>query len=246
MFGWFKKEKEERMFDFNLLKSDMHSHLLPEIDDGAKSLNNSLELIKGLNALGYTNIITTPHIFWDLYKNTPDIIHRKLEIVREAVAKENIPISVNAAAEYFLDDHFAEILSKKEKLLTIKDNYVLTEFSTMHLSIAMKEMLFDVQMAGYQPILAHPERYAYLSRNKEVFHELSEQGILFQLNILSLSGGYGKTVLELAEYLINKDLYSFIGTDMHHIGHLHKLQTLKSAKSLEKVVNSSKLLNSSL
>ncbi|MCH5596531.1 tyrosine-protein phosphatase [Niabella ginsengisoli] len=224
----------------------MHSHLLPGIDDGASDMETSMELIEGLKNQGYSKLITTPHILWDIYKNTPEIIHSKLDDVREELNKRSIDIEIHAAAEYFLDDHLSELLQKKEPLLTVKDNMVLVEFSVMHMSMNMKEILFDVQMAGYQPILAHPERYTYLYKQYDVLHDLKDNGCMFQLNLLSATGGYGKTVSEMANYFVKHDFYDFIGTDMHHTGHLARLKTINVSQEVKTLVNSGRIVNNQL
>ena len=242
MFGLFKK-KIEQPFDFAALGADMHAHWLPGIDDGAKTLEDSIRFIKGMQELGYKKLIASPHILWDLYRNTPEIIQRKLELVQKELKNQNIDIEISAAAEYFLDEYFAELIQKKEKLLTIKNNLLLVEFSTIHMSGNMKNSLFDAQMAGYQPVLAHPERYAYLIKNKEVFHELKENGCLFQLNVLSALGGYGKYVEELAIYFIKNNFYSYIGTDLHHQGHLARLKDMKATPLLLQLLESGSLRN---
>ncbi len=242
MFGLFKK-KIEPTFDFAALGADMHAHWLPGIDDGAKTLDDSIHYIKGLQEIGYTKLIASPHILWDLYRNTPEIIQRKLELVQKELKNQQIDIELHAAAEYFLDDYFADLIQKKEKLLTIKDNLLLVEFSTIHMSQNMKNSIFDAQMAGYQPILAHPERYAYLIKSKEVFHELKENGCLFQLNILSALGGYGKQVEELSAYLIKNNFYNYMGTDLHHQGHLARLKGMKATPLLLQLLDSGSLRN---
>jgi len=197
MLKFFSKSKPKRQsFDFSILNADMHSHLLPGIDDGAEDLENSLELIRGMNALGYKKLITTPHVLWDMYKNTHEIILEKLAVVKEAVKNAGMDVEIYAAAEYFLDEHVEELLKNKEPLLTIKDNMVLTEFSMAFPSMNIKEILFEMEMQGYQPIIAHPERYVYLERNKDFYRELKDIGCLFQLNILSLGGYYGRSVTE--------------------------------------------------
>lgn len=247
MFGLFSKKKNEKLVvDFPAIKTDMHSHLLPGIDDGSPDVRTSLEMIEGLKNLGYSKIITTPHILWDLYKNTPEIIAEKLELVKKALTENNIDIEISAAAEYFLDEHTAGLVQKKEPLLTLKDNMVLVEFSVMHMSINMKETIFDLMMAGYQPVLAHPERYTYLANNREVFDDLKANGCMFQLNLLSVTGGYGRTVQELAKYFLNGDFYSLVGTDMHHTGHLERLKSFKAPHELQNLLTSGKLLNAEL
>lgn len=192
--------------DFSLLKTDMHSHLLPGIDDGSPDLETSLQLIRSMTEMGFTKLITTPHIMWDMYKNTREIILGKLEVLRSAVKDEGLDVEINAVAEYFLDDYVAGLLKNNEPLLTVSGNMVLVEFSLAHPSMSLKDILFEMQMQGYQPIIAHPERYIYLERNKEFYEELKDIGCFFQLNLLSLAGYYGKSVEELAQYLIKKSI----------------------------------------
>ncbi|HMK27330.1 MAG TPA: CpsB/CapC family capsule biosynthesis tyrosine phosphatase [Chitinophagaceae bacterium] len=232
--------------DFSLLKTDMHSHLLPGIDDGSPDIETSLQLIRGMSALGYTKLITTPHIMWDMYKNTREIILNKLDQLREAVKAEGIAVEINAGAEYFLDDHVAELLRDKQPLLPISGNMVLVEFSLAHPSMSLKEILFEMQMQDYQPIIAHPERYIYLQQNKEFYEELKDIGCLFQLNILSLSNHYGKSVHELAQYLIKKGYYDLVGTDLHHSRHLESLSNPALGPGLQKLLESGKILNPGL
>lgn len=245
MLKLFSRNKGER-FDFAGIGTDMHSHLLPGIDDGAPDLEASLQLIRGMEALGYRKLITTPHILWDMYKNTPDTIRRALDTVQEALVKENISVELAAAAEYYIDDHVEGLLNRKERLLTLSDNMVLVEFSMVHPPMGVKETLFEMQMQGYQPVIAHPERYSYLVRNKEFYDELKEAGCLFQLNILSLSGGYGRTVTELAQYLLKNQFYSFVGTDLHHSRHLDALHNPALTSTLQKMQETGHLLNSRL
>lgn len=239
------KGKGER-FDFSRLGTDMHSHLLPGIDDGSPDIETSLELIKGMKALGYNKLITTPHVMWDMYRNTPRIINEKLNLVRKALADAAIDIEIHAAAEYFLDEHVEELLEKKEPLLTVSGNKVLAEFSMAFAPYNIKDVLFEMQMQGYQPIIAHPERYVYFQRNKEFYTELRDIGVLFQLNILSLGGHYGKSVLELASYLLKNGFYDLVGTDLHHDGHLEGLERMPVHPALNQLLDSGKLINHQL
>jgi tyrosine-protein phosphatase YwqE len=239
------KTKSER-FDYSVLNTDMHSHLLPGIDDGAENLEYSLELIKGMSELGYKKLITTPHVMWDMYKNTHEIIREKLKLVQDAVKNKGINIEINAAAEYFLDEHVEELLRHKEPLLTISGNMVLTEFSMAFPSLNIKDILFEMQMQGYQPVIAHPERYIYLERNKDFYTELKDIGCLFQLNLLSLGGHYGRSVTELANYLIRNGFYNLIGTDLHHTGHLQGLQHFEMPVQVKKLIDEGKILNNQL
>ncbi|MEO5564793.1 MAG: CpsB/CapC family capsule biosynthesis tyrosine phosphatase [Chitinophagaceae bacterium] len=248
MFGLFSKKSSSKgdKFDFSVLKTDMHSHILPGIDDGSDSIETSLELIRGMKALGYTKLIATPHVMWDMYRNTTQIINEKLRLVREAVKKEGIDIELGAAAEYFLDEHVEDMLKQKQPLLTISENKVLVEFSMAFPALNIKDILFEMQMQGYQPVIAHPERSIYLQQNKEFYDELRDTGCIFQLNILALGGHYGKSVSELAQYLLKNNFYSLAGTDLHHEGHLEGLNSTRLAAALSKGIDWSKFTNNEL
>lgn len=232
--------------DISLLKADMHSHLLPGIDDGSPDIKTSLELIRGMMELGYSKLITTPHVMWDMYKNTTEIILEKLELLRAAVKAEGLHVEINAAAEYFLDDYVEKLVKSNEPLLTVSGRMVLVEFSMAHPSMSLKDILFDMQMQGYQPIIAHPERYIYLERKKEFYEELKDIGCLFQCNLLSLTGHYGKTQQELAQYLIKKGYYDLLGTDLHNARHLDALHNPDLGNHLQKLLDSGKIINSQL
>ena len=168
MFSIFRKKNVERIADFSALNCDMHSHLIPGIDDGSPNMATSMELIKGLMDMGYKKIITTPHIMWDMYKNNNEIIQIGCEAVKKELRKNGIDVEFHAAAEYFLDDHFVDLLQGKRPLLTLKDNLVLVEFSFVEASINLKEILFQLQIKGYLPVIAHPERYLYFKQQKLV------------------------------------------------------------------------------
>ncbi len=246
MFKLFSRSKKAEAGNiYSQLRTDMHSHLLPGIDDGAPDMATSLKLIKGMTELGYTRLITTPHVMGDMYPNSRDTILRKLGQVREAVSAEGISAEINAAAEYFLDEYLARLLKKNEPLLTISGNMVLTEFSLAWKPHGIKDILFEMQMQGYQPVIAHPERYIYLQHNKEFYGELKDIGCFFQLNILAIGGYYGKSVQDLAQYLVKKNYYELIGTDLHNIHHLEKLQQL-SSPLLSELLSSGSLQNTSL
>ena len=247
MFKLFSKSKTTpSRSDFSLLKTDMHSHLLPGIDDGSPDLATSLRLIKGMVDLGYTKLITTPHIMWDMYKNTPDKIQEKLEMLRAAVKENGINVEIHAAAEYFLDEYVEQLLRKNEPLLPISGKMVLVEFSLAYPSHSLKDILFEMQMQGYLPVVAHPERYIYLEHARDFYDELKDIGCLFQLNLLSLGNHYGKSVHELAQYLMKKEYYDLVGTDLHHARHLESLSNPSLWIPLKKLLDTQKIRNSEL
>lgn len=246
MFSIFKKKRAVSV-DLSALGSDMHSHLLPGIDDGSPDTATSLTLIRGLQQLGYRQFITTPHIMWDVHKNDATSIRNAHGQLQQSLQQEGLGIPVSAAAEYYLDDHFDELLHRNVPLLTVKDNWVLVEFSFVTLPMNAKEKLFELQIKGYKPILAHPERYNYLVSQKKWFDELKDAGCYFQLNLLSLTGYYGKIPSELAQYLIKKKYIDLLGTDLHHQRHLDALQSSSSLMDgVKSLLDSGKILNASL
>lgn len=246
MLSIFKK-KQVSSVDLSELCTDIHSHLLPGIDDGSADVETSLKLIRGLQDLGYRKFITTPHIMWDLYRNDADSIAQAYRLLEPGLSAGHQPVPFHTAAEYFLDDHFDQLLENDVPLLTIKDNWVLVEFSFVNPPMNFKEKLFNLQIKGYQPVLAHPERYSYFASQKQVFDELRTAGCLFQVNILSLTGYYGKEALDLSKHLARKNWVSLLGTDLHHERHLHALQSGGHAMSAVKsLLDSGALLNPSL
>ena len=244
MFSFFSRSRSKsEKVNFSLIGTDMHSHLLPGIDDGSPDLDTSIELIREMKALGYSKIITTPHVMWDMYKNTHEVIKEKQDLVNKELQVQGIDLQIHAAAEYFLDEHVEELLSTKTPLLTISGNMVLTEFSLAFPALNIKSLLFEMQMQGYQPIIAHPERYIYLERNKEFYTELRDIGCLFQLNLLSISGQYGRSVTDLAHYLLKNGYYTLVGTDLHHGGHIEGLQGLELTSPLKNLLLSGQVIN---
>jgi len=230
MFHFFSKKQ----FLKDLLEGfvDIHCHILPGIDDGAKNINESIELIKGLVALGVKEFIPTPHVMQDFYPNTDESIGSSFEILLDALKTtplSNIPI--NPAAEYMMDNHFEDLLNN-ENLFTLKGRYVLVEMSYFQQPINVKAIIFNLKSNGYLPVLAHPERYSYYHNNKAKYKELKQLGCFFQLNLLSLSNHYGKSVQETAHYLIQEEFIDFVGTDTHNINHVKKLSKIVLKKNI--------------
>jgi len=243
MFSIFKRKSSSKQFDLSAIKTDMHSHLLPGIDDGSPDIDQSLLLIDGLRDLGFQNFITTPHIMWDMYKNTNEIIRGKEKLLKESIGATPL----RAAAEYYLDGYIDELLQKKSPLLTVHESKVLVEFSFVSMPLNWKDSIFNLQLSGYQPILAHPERYGYLAHDKRVYDDLKSVGCLFQLNLLSLTGYYNKAVMDLAHFLLDKKYIDLLGTDLHHTRHLEALQNAgKIMPAINKLLDSGALLNPSL
>ncbi|MCS6824404.1 MAG: capsular biosynthesis protein [Cytophagaceae bacterium] len=227
------------------LTVDVHSHLLPGIDDGAANIQESITLVKNFIHLGYKKLIMTPHIIEDYYKNTPEIIHAKLAELQSEIKKHDLDISLEAAAEYYLDEFFVKKIHRSEPLLFFGNKYLLFETSFMNPSSYFSEAVFSMKAAGYNPVLAHPERYVYLYDDFNKYKEIKNLGILFQINIASLSGYYSEASRKIAEKLINENMIDFLGSDCHASRHIEAIAKAQKTKAYEKAL-SSNLLNYTL
>lgn len=240
--GWLdfliKKPIDVEPLDLSWLQVDMHSHLIPGIDDGSKSIEESVELIQRLADFGLRKIITTPHIMSEYYRNTPEIIRLGLEDLQKAVKASGIQIEIEAAAEYYMDEIFLEKVKSNEPLLTFGANFILVETGFINKPQMLLDIIFHLEMSGYKPILAHPERYQYLLADKTLQDELIERNLLFQVNLLSLTGFYSKQVKDFGEMLIERNAVALFGTDCHNARYLDMLETLpKQQKIYEKIKN---------
>lgn len=211
---------------------DIHSHLLPGIDDGATSLQDTLALILGLEKIGIKKFITTPHVMSEVWENKSLGIKNTLQSTISNLELPNIDKRFKAAAEYMLDEEFRELF-KNEQLLTLKGNYVLVEMSYISPSIQLYDILFELQSAGYQPIMAHPERYVFYHHSLDDYKKLKKIGCLFQLNMLSATDYYGEHVAKISNSLVKEGLIDFIGSDVHHIRHLEALNKKIVLKNYE-------------
>ncbi|MBP6334350.1 MAG: capsular biosynthesis protein [Bacteroidia bacterium] len=231
--SFFSKKKSEpehpALSDLSVFKTDIHSHLIPGIDDGVKTMEESIEMITALSKLGFTKLITTPHIMSDYFKNTPEIIMEGLKNVREEIKKQGIPIELDAAAEYYVDEHFLQKI-KEENILTFGGKYVLFEISYINPPDTLSSIIFELTIRGYIPVLAHPERYPFWYQKFDEFYKLKEAGTLFQLNTNSLVGYYGMGAKKIAEKMLDENMIDFIGSDLHGKRHLDALQKVVAEK----------------
>lgn len=241
-----KKKESNNVADLSILETDIHSHFIPGIDDGSSSMATTIEMLKNMKELGYRKVITTPHIMSDFFKNTPEIILSGLEKVRSELSMAKIEIEIEAAAEYYLDFDFERKLNEEKLLSFGNKKYLLFEISYVNAPENIGSVAFELQMQGYIPVLAHPERYPFWYKKFEKYEELKEKGMLFQMNINSLTGYYSSDTKKIAEQLIDKGMIDFLGTDCHHIGHIELMKQCRSEEYLSKLLDSGKLLNASL
>ena len=244
MLSWFRKSKASAQ-QGELPFVDMHSHLLPGLDDGVQSFEESEEIILNFQRLGYKKLITTPHVMSDFYRNTNESILSKLSEVNAHLKQKGIDISLEAAAEFYLDEALVARIGNNEPLLTFGKNYFLFETNFMTEPLNLKEFIFQATTKGYKPILAHPERYLYLQSNFAKAEDLIGRGVLFQLNISSLSGYYSKGAQATAQKLIDKGYVHFLGSDCHTIQHIQLLEETRKSSYFQKAI-SLPLLNNTL
>ncbi|MGC9350983.1 MAG: tyrosine-protein phosphatase [Sulfurovum sp.] len=244
IFSFFKKKKETLREVIPELHTDIHSHLIPGIDDGARDMEESIFLLRKMEALGYKKIITTPHIMADGYTNTPQTILTGLQALRRAAKEENIDIEIAAAAEYYLDDGFYTHLNNKD-LLTVGD-YLLIETSYISKPLQFDTMIFEIQAVGLKPILAHPERYRYIRELKKEYEAMKEKGIFFQVNLNSFTGHYGKEAKKKVDFLNDAGMIDFLGSDIHRVKQTVILGEVLKSETLRSVFRNNTILNEGL
>ncbi len=213
--------------------TDIHSHLLPGVDDGVESQEQTLEVLRQLEAWGIRRVITTPHVNQDWYPNTPSILVEGQQTLQKLVLDSGLNLTIEVAAEYLVDDLFLQLL-ESEQLLTFGDErYLLIETGWASAPHFMETVLFRIQTKGYKPILAHPERYQYYFNDLAAIAKLRDLGCLLQLNWGSMTGRYGSKVKAQAHLLLKNKWIDFIGSDLHRPADLRSLETLFSSSEYQ-------------
>jgi protein-tyrosine phosphatase len=243
VFNWFKKKTKSIAPPLTV---DMHSHLLPGLDDGVQTMEETYQIISYFfRQLGYTRLITTPHVMSDIYRNTSAEIIAKLKEVQAYLREKNSDMELHAAAEYYLDESLMKQVERNESLLTFGDRYLLFETNFLTEPFNLKEFIFQATSRGYKLILAHPERYLYLHRNFEKAEDLLNRGVLFQINISSLTGYYSKQAQSMASQLIDRGWVHMLGSDCHHMTHAALVKQALGNKYFQKALTLP-LLNNTL
>jgi protein-tyrosine phosphatase len=245
----FDKDKSPGKAAF-VLEVDVHSHLLPGIDDGSRNMEESVLMIRRMSEMGVRKIITTPHIMDEFYRNNPEIIHGELTKVRLALKEQGVEVELEAAAEYYLDDAFLDMVKNKEPLLTFGEKMVLVETNYIQSHPELLQVFFDLKIQGFTPVFAHPERYAYLTRNKTkdtlaAYQRILDGGALFQLNLMSFAGYYGPQIKETAELLLKAGMIHMVGSDAHRPEHVQLINSMKKTRLFERITAVA-LLNNNL
>ena len=245
--GTMKKmiRNQHNVDDTPMLNIDLHSHLIPALDDGAKDMDESLKLLKALEEAGYYKLITTPHIMMDSYRNTRQTIMKGLATLQIMAKQAGLRIEIEAAAEYYLDDEFIAHI-EKGKLLTLSNKYVLFETSYMAKPLDFESMIEKLLSTGYTPLLAHPERYRYIEDFELEYKALKKLGIYFQVNINSFGGHYGKDAQDKAIFLSQNSMIDFLGSDVHHLKQVKTLVAIKETQVYKDIFKKNLILNNLL
>lgn len=224
IFGVFNRQKKEAANLGGNLLVDIHSHLLPGIDDGAPTMDHTIGMLRKFEELGYQKLILTPHIMSGVYNNTSEIILKKLDEVRKVSQELGLKLALEASAEYYFDETLFERIRTKD-LLPFHGNHILFEFSFRNQPSQVEDIVFGLKSAGYQPVLAHFERYMYYHPSIEVARSLRERGCYIQVNLNSFTGHYGPDVKNQAIRLLKAGLIDILGSDCHRLQHLELLES---------------------
>lgn len=216
------------------LTTDVHSHLLAGIDDGVQTVEEAVAVIRVFQEFGYRKLITTPHVMQDYYRNTPEIIASRLAELRKVLAERRVDIEVEAAAEYYLDETMIARVENKEPFLTFGQRLLLFETNMINEPYQLKEFIFQISMQGYKPVLAHPERYAYMTLEKA--EDLRDRGVLLQINLPSIAGYYSRPVQRLAHQLIDRGWVDLLGSDCHNRQHADIIPVVQKNKYYQKAL----------
>ncbi len=227
MFGW------KRKIEPFSLATDIHSHILPGIDDGAEDMEVSLSILRRLSDLGLKKVWLTPHVKENIYPNTYESVSMAFNKFKKNIAETDVNIGMDIAAEYYIGPRFIKYLESNDKLLAMKDKYLLVEISMGQEPLFIFETLYAIIEKGYTPILAHPERYKYYHHKTDIYDKLKKHGCMFQMNLFSVAGYYGKDIRTAALQLLEGGYYDFAGTDIHNVLHLNILND----KNVRKVLN---------
>lgn len=230
-FDFFTRSKAIQKLPIH---TDIHCHVVPDVDDGSPDAETSVELIGHMHDWGIDRIFASPHSTEDTFENTPQTLAAPFAELKQAIENARINVELHHHAEYRLDEFFLRQLDA-DNLVSLPNNFLLVENSFNQEPWNLRNLLFDLRVKGYQPILAHPERYYYYSvHHRDRYHQLSDEGLLFQINLLSLAGHYGKHERETALYLLKNGLVQYLGTDLHRMSHVESIEHYLKSHTYQK------------
>lgn len=232
MFGkLFKQNKEQVQLFYH---TDVHCHIMPGVDHGSQSVEQSLDMIRAEMEMGINRIILTSHVTAVTFENTQESLTRAFRVLKQAVADAGLDVELCVSAEYRMDEYFDKEY-KAGHLLPMPGNHILLENSFQQELMNLDDLLFDMQVKGYKTILAHPERYSYYSRRRKRYEQLHTAGARFQVNILSFTGYFGEEARDSALWFARNGMIDYLGSDMHNIKHAHIIMDYLNSKEWRKL-----------
>lgn len=211
--------------------TDIHVHVVPGVDDGSPDVTTSGMLLERMYNMGIMRVFTSPHVTQDTFENTPESLAKPMADLQEEVSRRNLRIELHRHAEYRLDEFFIQ-QKNAGKLTPMPGNLLLVENSFAQEPYDLDNVLFDLRLSGYTPVMAHPERYKYYSEfHRDRYKQLHNSGVLFQINLLSLAGRYGRAERATALELLESGMVEFIGTDIHRESHVKLIEDYLSSRT---------------
>ena len=232
MFNFFRRSREQTKLFY---ETDVHCHILPGVDHGSQNIAESLELLRTEIDMGIKRVVCTSHVTAETFENTPESLTKAFEELKKAVAEEGLPIELFLSAEYRIDEYWQKQYAAGQ-ILPMPGKYILLENSFIQELIGMDEMMFELQVKGYKPILAHPERYRYYHSRHDRYEKLHSSNVVFQVNILSLAGYFGPGPREAALWLIDNNLCNMLGSDMHNMEHAKVIMDYINSKEWRRLI----------
>lgn len=227
----FGNNKEQVKLFYN---TDIHCHILPGVDHGSQSVEQSLEMLRAEQEMGISRVILTSHVTAVTFENTQESLMKAYDVLKKAVAEAGLDIELRVSAEYRMDEYFDKEYAA-DHLIPMPGNHILLENSFQQELMNLNELLFDMQVKGYKTILAHPERYSYYSRRRKRYEELHNAGARFQVNILSFTGYFGEEARESALWFAHNEMIDYLGSDMHNLKHAHIIMDYLNSKEWKKL-----------
>jgi len=232
MFGkLFKRSKEQVKLFYN---TDVHCHILPGVDHGSQSMEQSLEMLRAEAEMGINRVILTSHVTAITFENTRETLTDAFMKLKDAVTDEGMDMELFLSAEYRMDEYFDKEYAA-DHLIPMPGNHILLENSFQQELMNLDDLLFDMQVKGYRTILAHPERYTYYSRRRKRYEQLHNAGARFQVNILSFTGYFGEEARDSALWFAHNGMIDYLGSDMHNVKHAHIIMDYINSKEWKKL-----------
>ncbi|MBD5179440.1 MAG: hypothetical protein HDR45_01850 [Bacteroides sp.] len=228
-FDFFSKPRPQQKLPF---ATDMHCHIVPGVDDGSPDVETSLQLLESMNEWGLKRIFASPHSTQDNFENTPQTLAEPFAALKQGAGA--MPVELDFHLEYRIDEFFIDQL-EAANVRPLPGNYLLIENGFSHEPWGIDNLVCDLMNRGFNPVLAHPERYHYYSRkNARRLKELHDLGLYFQINLLSLAGHYGKFERRAALSLLESNMVQFVGTDLHRASHVESINSYLCSRNFEK------------